>query len=122
MGVPGLRRGYRLRRSAREPSGWVFKPQLSLAGEHMELVGGIGATHDAGDRQAEPEVAGLTQVTWRKSSWSSFNGNCIQSRRTARCSGGVRDSKERGLGPVLLFNDPAWRSFIDGVKNGHLLP
>jgi Domain of unknown function (DUF397) len=86
----------------------------------MELVGGAGATQDVGDGLAEREIAGLTQVTWRKSSWSSFNGNCVEVAELCGERVGVRDTKNRGLGPVLLFEGAAWRSFIDGVKNGRL--
>jgi hypothetical protein len=88
----------------------------------MELVGGAGATEDAGDFQAKHEIAGFIQATWRKSSWSSFNGNCVEVAELGGGRIGVRDTKDRGLGPTLLFADAAWRSFIDGVKNGRLSP
>ena len=84
----------------------------------MELVGGNGATQDAGDGRAKHEIAGFTQATWRKSSWSSFNGNCVEVAELRGGRIGVRDTKDHGLGPVLLFEGAAWRSFIDGVKKG----
>jgi hypothetical protein len=84
----------------------------------MELVSGAGVAEDAGDCPAEPEIAGFTQVTWRKSSWSSFNGNCVEVAELGSGQIGVRDTKDRGVGPTLLFGDTAWRVFIDGVKNG----
>jgi len=31
---------------------------------------------------------------------------------------GVRDTKDVGSGPVLVFSDAAWRSFLDDMKNG----
>jgi len=30
---------------------------------------------------------------------------------------GVRDTKDAGAGPVLLFSGAAWRSFVARVKN-----
>jgi len=84
----------------------------------MELVGGTGATQDAGDGQAEHEMARFTQVTWRKSSWSSFNGNCVEVAELRDGSIGVRDTKDNGLGPVLRFRGTDWRAFIEDVKNG----
>jgi hypothetical protein len=86
----------------------------------MELVGGTGATPDAGDGQAKHEMAGFMQATWRKSSWSSFNGNCVEVAELGGERIGVRDTKDHGLGAVLLFEGAAWRSFIEGVKNGGL--
>ncbi len=86
----------------------------------MELVGGASAHQAAGDGQAEHEIAALTQATWRKSSWSSFNGNCVEVAGLGGGRIGVRDTKDRGRGPVLLFDEAAWCSFVDGVKNGRL--
>jgi hypothetical protein len=84
----------------------------------MGLVRGAGATQDAGDGRAGLELTGLTHATWRKSSWSSFNGNCVEVAELHRGRIGVRDTKDHGLGPILLFEGADWRAFIDGVKNG----
>jgi hypothetical protein len=82
---------------------------------------------------------------WRKSSFSHANGNCIEvaaSRGGARwvksslsfsngqCAEvaawqgsvgpavvvGVRDTKDRGAGPVLTFSAGAWEVFTAAVK------
>jgi len=59
-------------------------------------------------------------VTWRKSSWSAVNGNCVE---VAGLPGGliaVRDTKDAGCGPVLTFGPTAWGSFVATLKNGDL--
>jgi len=56
-------------------------------------------------------------AAWRKSSWSACNGNCVEVARSREGSLiGVRDTKDAGLGPVLLFDAASWRSFLDAVK------
>ncbi len=51
---------------------------------------------------------------WRKSSYSSAQGQCVE---TAITPGGraVRDSKDPE-GPALSFSRDAWREFIERVK------
>ncbi len=86
----------------------------------MELAGSASAHQAAADGQAEHEIATLAQAAWRKSSWSSFNGNCVEVAELGGGRIGVRDTKDCGRGPVLRFEGAAWRSFVDGVKNGRL--
>jgi len=88
-------------------------------GEQMD-IGGAGATQTAGDDRANHETAGHTQATWRKSSWSSFNGNCVEVADLGDQWIGVRDTKDHGVGPILIFGGAAWRSFVDGLRNGRL--
>jgi hypothetical protein len=57
-------------------------------------------------------------VTWWKSLWSSLNGNCVEVAELRGAMIGVRDTKDGGAGPVLVFDQAAWRSFIDGLKSG----
>jgi hypothetical protein len=58
----------------------------------------------------------LTRATWRKSTRSGGQGNCVEVAETPAVVG-VRDSKDPS-GPVLVFNRSAWQSFVDGVKIG----
>ena len=55
-------------------------------------------------------------VEWRKSSFSTTNG-CVEvavvGDRIA-----VRDSKQRGGGPVLEFTAIEWAAFLAGVRGG----
>lgn len=55
-------------------------------------------------------------VTWRKSTRSAANGNCVE---MAQLPGviAVRDSKDPN-GPVLRFSNAAWRDFIASVRGG----
>jgi hypothetical protein len=80
----------------------------------------------------------LTRAQWRKSSYSSGNGQCVevahvpaQWRKSSRSSGAgacveiahlpeaiaVRDSKDPA-GPNLIFTPHAWASFVESTKSG----
>jgi len=54
-------------------------------------------------------------VSWRKSSFSNTNGECVE---FAPVAGGVliRDSKNPS-GPVLTFTQGEWRAFLAGVRH-----
>ena len=59
-----------------------------------------------------------TRVEWRKSSWSASNGQCVEVALLRQDLVGVRDSKEPGQGPALVFDGMSWMSFIESVKRG----
>src|ERR1039457_7466698 len=71
--------------------------------------GGKGTEADRGD---------LARASWRKSTHSYGNGDCVEA---APLSDGmaVRDSKDKA-GPILLFTSSEWRGFVGGGKNGAL--
>jgi hypothetical protein len=57
---------------------------------------------------------------WRKSSYSSGDGNCVELAARDRAAGpvvGVRDTKRDGRGPVLEFSASAWREFLGRIKS-----
>jgi Domain of unknown function (DUF397) len=55
---------------------------------------------------------------WRKSSWSNFNGECVE---VAPLVGhvAVRDSK-RPEDAVVIYSASEWRSFLAQAKNSLL--
>jgi Domain of unknown function (DUF397) len=57
--------------------------------------------------------------TWRKSSYSSGTGNCVEVA-VAEASVRVRDSKQHGCGPVLEFSPAEWAAFLHLAKAGGL--
>lgn len=56
-----------------------------------------------------------TELAWRKSSYSSGNGQCIEVGGGFPDAVPVRDSKAPA-GPRLVFDANAWTSFVTAVK------
>lgn len=56
---------------------------------------------------------GQDNAHWRRSSKSTFNGNCVEVT-AINASVFVRDSKD--LGPMVQFSPGRWTAFIDYVK------
>lgn len=61
---------------------------------------------------------GLAGASWRKSSWSAANGNCVAVALLSEDHVGVRDTKDQGMGPVLIFTRSDWSAFLLSAKNG----
>jgi hypothetical protein len=62
--------------------------------------------------------AEVSRAFWRKSTFSSMNGSCVEVGRLLPDRIGVRDTKSNGSGPVLIFTDSEWNAFIAGAKEG----
>jgi hypothetical protein len=45
-----------------------------------------------------------------------MNGSCVEISRLVSDRIGVRDTKDNGTGPVLIFTEAEWRAFIAGAK------
>jgi Domain of unknown function (DUF397) len=61
-------------------------------------------------------IVDLSDAVWRKSTYSGANG-CVE---VAVVDGqvAVRDSKQQGAGPVLVFTAHEWEAFVGGVCSG----
>lgn len=74
---------------------------------------------DTGSR-CQVSAEGVATASWHKSSWSSYNGSCVE---VAELQGNVvcmRDTKANGMGPVLAFTYPEWNSFLSSIRAGEL--
>jgi len=60
----------------------------------------------------------IAQAAWRKSSMSAYNGSCFEVARLLKDRVGVRDTKDKESGPVLIFNQSEWNAFLAGAKAG----
>jgi hypothetical protein len=59
---------------------------------------------------------GIVRLGWRKSTRCTEQTYCVEVNLTGQAAA-VRDSKSPS-GPVLPFDEPAWRAFVAGIKNG----
>ncbi len=57
----------------------------------------------------------LSRAEWRKSSYSSQNGACVEVATNLPGTVAVRDSKAPA-GPGLLIPAAEWRAFVRGLK------
>ncbi|WP_372443959.1 DUF397 domain-containing protein [Micromonospora antibiotica] len=55
-------------------------------------------------------IAELSEASWRKSTRSGSDTNCVEVAAAAHVVG-VRDSKDRS-GPVLAFDRRSWAAFV----------
>jgi hypothetical protein len=67
----------------------------------------IGLEAGAASIQHTAEVRGMTEIDlsraeWRKSSFSSQSGNCVEVARNLPGIVAIRDSKEPGRGPLRV--------------------
>jgi len=62
--------------------------------------------------------AAIDRASWRKSSFSNLNGSCVEIGRLQPDRIAVRDTKDNGAGPVLVFTGAEWSAFIAGAKDG----
>lgn len=59
---------------------------------------------------------------WHKAAASNGSGNCVEVMETADGGFLVRDTKDRGIGPVLGFTRGEWTAFLEGVRLNEFEP
>jgi hypothetical protein len=58
-----------------------------------------------------------TTLAWHKSSYSNGNGgSCVEVADLPDGGRAVRDTKDRGDGPILWFTGDEWSAFVKGVR------
>ncbi|WP_214401151.1 DUF397 domain-containing protein [Pseudonocardia lacus] len=62
--------------------------------------------------------ADLPDARWRKSSHSNNEGACVEVAFLDSGRVGVRDSKDHGAGPALVFAPSEWSAFVRAVTAG----
>jgi Domain of unknown function (DUF397) len=62
--------------------------------------------------------AEIARASWRKSTYSNLNGSCVELTKLSDDRVGLRDTKDDGVGPVLIFTGMEWNAFIAGAKDG----
>ena len=62
--------------------------------------------------------AELSRAQWRKSSYSANDNACVEVARLDDGRMAVRDTKDHGQGPALIFLAHEWEAFVRGVLEG----
>jgi hypothetical protein len=89
---------------------------------HPKHIFPIGSLSSDGNEFLDPPIKIVIGTSWRKSSFSTYNGNCVQVGCLENGLIGVRDTKHHGRGPVIGFTRDGWDAFIDGIRAGKFGP
>ncbi len=61
---------------------------------------------------------GTADAEWFTSSRTTANNSCVEVAFLEGGTVGLRDSKDNGKGPVLIFTPAEWDAFLGGVQDG----
>jgi uncharacterized protein DUF397 len=75
-------------------------------------------TSEARDRARHDAAPDSSPVSWRKSSWSTYNNGCVGVGALRSGVVGVRDTKAADDSPVLSFSEASWSAFLAHIRNG----
>lgn len=60
----------------------------------------------------------FTHAVWRKSTYSGENGGHCVELAFLGTAVGLRDSKDKGNGPILVVNPGEWNAFLAEARDG----
>lgn len=60
----------------------------------------------------------LTRAVWRKSTYSGDNGGQCVELAFLGTAVGLRDSKNKGHGPILILTPAGWHAFLVETRDG----
>ena len=89
---------------------------------HLEHISPIRSLSASANCFLDAPIKIVTGTSWRKSSHSTYNGNCVEIGHLDGKIIGVKDAKNHGRGPVLSFTQDEWSVFLNGVKAGEYDP
>ena len=89
------------------------------------MVGSGNHVHDGPSRRGRPELSDgvvgasdLACAAWRKSSYSTYNGACVEVAVLRDDLVGVRDTKDADPTRALLFSKADWNALLADLKGG----
>ena len=62
----------------------------------------------------------FTHAAWRKSTWSGDNGGQCVEVAFLDAAVGLRDSKDKGNGSILIVTPAEWDAFLAEARDGEL--
>jgi hypothetical protein len=102
----------------RQAAGGLSHREVTVVAGHNEAGQHRPARvdHNRGNSAYLPQSSDFVQ--WRKSSYSGYNGNCVEVADLDAGRIGVRDSKAGAGSPVLEFSRADWAAFVVSVRDG----